>query len=128
MLKRPSLALMFTLTACSDSGSSTVDAPKQIDAAPATVMTVTCPATPAASITASDADDTTYMPKTATISVDQIVKFTMPLTHNVVPNSTMSDPGLVVNFNATTCLKFTRTGTFGFHCAPHGFSGTITVN
>jgi plastocyanin len=40
---------------------------------------------------------------------------------------TTSDSGLHVNFNETKCLKFTKQGTFGFHCGPHGFLGTITV-
>jgi len=89
-------------------------------------MAVTCPATPAASISAND-NMLVYTPSTASINVGQIVKFTMPSMHNVVPNATMSDPGLVVNFNTTTCLMFTHAGTFGFHCGPHGFMGTITV-
>jgi plastocyanin len=128
MLVRASLTLLFTLAACSDSSSSTPDAASPgADAAAATVKAVTCPATPAASVTATDGTDTTYSPKMVTISLGQIVKFTMPSTHNVVPNPTMSDPGLVVNFNATTCLMFTQTGTFGFHCGPHSFVGTVTV-
>ena len=44
------------------------------------------------------------------------------------PNTTMSDPGLNVGFGATKCLRFTAPGTFGFHCTPHGFAGTVTVN
>jgi plastocyanin len=127
MLTRLSLALMLTLAACSDSGSNTPDAPKQIDAAAATVMAVTCPASPAAMVTASDGDNTKFMPSSVTISVNGIVEFIMPHTHNVAPNTTMSDPGLVVDYNTTKCLMFTNTGTFGFHCVPHGFSGTITV-
>lgn len=123
---RKSFALLITLTACGGS-SDTPDAARQIDAATASVMAVTCPAAPAASITAIDSDITTFMPKAATISIGQVVKFTMPGTHNVVPNTTMSDPGLVVDFRETKCLMFTRAGTFGFHCVPHGFSGTVTV-
>jgi plastocyanin len=52
----------------------------------------------------------------------------MSTTHNVVPTTTMSDPGLNVPFGGTKCLMFTKPGTFKFKCAPHGFSGTVTVN
>jgi plastocyanin len=46
----------------------------------------------------------------------------------VQPNTqTTTDPGLVVNFSETKCLKFTAAGTYGFYCGPHGFSGTVTV-
>jgi plastocyanin len=127
MLPRASLALLITLAACSSSSSSnTPDAAKPIDAPPPTVMEVTCPATPAASITAVD-DTFAFMPSAVSINVGQVVKFTMPGTHNVVPNPTMSDPGLNVKLGATTCLMFTHAGMFGFHCEPHGFPGTVTV-
>ena len=127
MLVRASLALLFTLAACSDS-SSTPDAASQSDAAAATVTTVTCPATPAATVTATDGIDTTFSPKMTSITVGQVVKFTMPSTHNVVPNPpSMTDPGLMVNFNETKCLMFTKAGTFSFKCGPHSFAGTVTV-
>src|SRR5262245_55222557 len=96
------LALLIALAACGGSTSNTgptTDAPSSppgdaprsdaavnpdamrpdaaIDAAiTATVVAVTCPATPAAAITANDNNDTTYMPSSVTISVGQIVKFT----------------------------------------------------
>jgi plastocyanin len=126
IMLRTSFALLITLTACGGSSSDTPDAARQIDAAAASVMAVTCPATPAASITAKDAD-MTFMPTAVTINIGQVVQFIMPATHNVAPNTTMSDPGLVVDFRQTKCLTFTRAGTFGFHCVPHGFSGTVTV-
>jgi plastocyanin len=40
----------------------------------------------------------------------------------------MSDTGLNVGFGETKCLKFTKQGAFGFHCQPHSFTGTVTVN
>lgn len=130
MLVRASLALLFTLAACSDdSSSSTPDAATQGDAGGgATVTTVTCPATPAATISAKDGDNTAYMPSTASISVGQVVKFTMPSSHNVEPNTLMNtDPGLKVNLGETKCLMFTKAGTYAFYCVPHGFKGSVTV-
>ena len=128
MLVRTSLALLITtLAACGDSSPNTPDAAAPVDAAPPTVTTVTCPGGTVPTITATDGIDTTYSPSTLLISVGQIVKFTMPSTHNVVPNPTMSDPGLVVGLNATKCLMFSKAGTFGFHCGPHSFVGTVTV-
>ena len=127
MLARTSLALLITLAACSDSSSNTPDAAPPVDAVPATVTTVTCPATPAASISTSDTNDLSFMPSTASITVGQVIKFTMSLTHSVEADTTMSDPGLAVAKGATKCLMFTKAGTFGFHCNPHGFRGTVTV-
>ena len=144
------LAPLLALAACSstpnkdpnptpDAPSPPTDAaridappPPPIDAAidapppPATVIAVTCPAPPAKTITA-DNDKDFYMPSSVTITVGQVVKFTMPSNHNVTPDDTMSDPGLSVNYSETKCLMFTRKGTFGFHCVPHLFTGTVVV-
>jgi plastocyanin len=126
MLPRASLALLIMLAACSSSNSKAPDAAPPIDAAPPTVMAVTCPGGTVPTVTTDD-NTFAFTPSSTTISLGQIVKFTTSLTHNVVPNPTASDPGLVVDFNKTKCLQFTHAGTFGFHCAPHGFAGTITV-
>jgi plastocyanin len=128
MLVRTSLALLITFAACSDSSSDTPDAAPPIDATPPSVMMVTCPAGTVPTITATNGVDTTYTPKTLSISVGQIVKFTMPSTHNVVPAQLgPTDPGLMVSYNQTSCLMFTKAGTFNFQCQPHSFVGTITV-
>ncbi len=113
----------LVLAACGSSSSSK-DAPMQ---ASQTVNQVTCPATPAGTVTTTDATFA-FNPNAVTISQNGIVKFTMSSIHDVVPNTTGSDPGLNVGFNTTACLQFTAKGTFGFHCGPHGFTGTITVN
>ncbi len=119
--------VLLALVACGDSKNKTVDAPKQIDAAPATVVAVACPGAPAATIITTDALFM-YQPMSATINVGQVVKFMMSASHNVVPNTTdSSDPGLMVNFNETKCLMFTAPGTFHFHCAPHSFEGSVVV-
>ena len=127
MFVRASLVLL-ALAACSDSKNNKADAPKQADAQPTTVVAVTCPATPAATISTLDTQFA-YMPTTQSISVGQVVKFSMSATHNVVPNTTnSSDPGLQVNFNETKCLMFTAPGTFHVHGAPHSFEGSVSVN
>jgi len=123
MLVRASLATLVMLAAC----SSNSDTPNTPDAGPPTVMAVTCPATPAASIAADDNTDV-FMPSTVSVNVGQIVKFTMPSTHNVVPDPPKAtDAGLMVGFSATTCLMFTKAGTFNFKCGIHGFEGAVTV-
>jgi len=67
-------------------------------------------------------------PTALTIAVNDVVEFMMASNHNVVPDATMSDTGLHVNFGETKCLKFTVAGEFHFHCQPHGFHGVITAN
>lgn len=113
----------LVLAACGGSDAKTADA------APPTVMMVTCPATPDAVVTTSGFS---FSPETTTIAKGKVVKFMPAIDHDVVPghvpaDSTIADSGLMVSFGATTCLKFTETGMFGFHCMPHGFNGTIVV-
>lgn len=150
MRVRSTLVLLAALAACSSSTSNTgpdptpdapgstpsdgmpppSDAAPMIDAPPpppATVVAVACPATPAKAITADDNNDNTYMPSSVSITMGQIVKLTMPGSHDVEPNRAMSDPGLSVGFGETKCLMFNRRGTFGFHCGPHQFIGTVVV-
>lgn len=126
MLRLSFAVLSIGLLACGDDGGTTpqVDAPVTT----ATVEAVTCPATPDAAVT-TNAGGTAFEPATTTISVGQVIEFTMPSTHNVVPNAAggTTDPGLTVNFNETKCLKFTAAGTFHFKCNPHGFAGSVTV-
>jgi len=129
MLNRLSIVTILALAACGgDDGNTTADAPAAIDApTTAKVSEITCPATPDATVTTVDGTFS-YMPGAVTITVGQIVKFTTSATHDVAPNTTGSDPALRVGFGATKCFKFTAAGTFGFHCTPHAFTGTITVN
>ncbi len=118
--------------ACSNSNNSGPDAKVFHDAAGsggATVQTVSCTGiTPAQTVTATTSTPYSYQPSSVTITQGQVVEFMMPSIHNVAPNSTGSDPGLTCNFGATCCLMFTAKGTFGYHCTPHGFTGTVTVN
>jgi plastocyanin len=140
MRVRSTLVWLVTLAACSNSTPGTGSNPRpdapappadaashpDAPAAAATVMTVACPASPAKAISATD-NVNAYVPSSVSISVGQVVKFTMPSAHDVVPDASMSDPGLNVDFAQTRCLMFTHPGTFGFHCAPHGFTGTVAV-
>jgi plastocyanin len=129
------LLVMTILAACGgddspapkDAGSdgSLVDA-RLVDSGPdafQSVVTVTCAGTEPTVMTNGFA----YDPATITINVGQAIKFVMPAEHNVVPASTGSDPGLRVPFNTTRCLQFNATGTFGYFCGPHGFTGSVTV-
>lgn len=125
------LALAFLIFgACSsdDGGGGGVDAPVTGNK----VTTVNCASsTPAATVTTKDnggdGGSDVFMPMATTISVGDVVKFVMPGIHDVVPNTGV-DAGLSVGLGDTKCLKFSTAGTFAFHCGPHGFPGTITVN
>jgi plastocyanin len=90
------------------------------------VTTVTCPASPAATI-ATNTAGTAYEPNAATISVGQAVRFDLGATHDVSPADNTQDPGLVVGLGGDACLSFSTAGTYRFKCSPHGFTGTITV-
>ena len=101
----------------------------QHDAAAATVQMVTCPATPMFTVMTSGF---MYSPTSTTIAQGQVVQFVMPAEHDAEPghfatDSAIADPGLSVGFGATKCLMFTQAGTYGFHCGPHHFDGTIIV-
>ena len=129
-MTRFALAVLL-LSACGgdDGGSVPLDgANQQPDAASGNkVVGVTCPATPDATITVT-AGGGAYSPMATTVPLNAIVKFVMTPTHDTKPNTvTTTDPGIVVGFGETKCLKFTATGTFGFYCSAHSFAGTVTV-
>jgi len=92
-------------------------------------MAVTCPATVPLTV---DAPDSGLMfvfdPANTPLPVGSIVKFTMHSERNVVPDPPKAtDAGLMVGLGATTCLMFTKAGTFNFKCGIHGFEGAVTV-
>lgn len=125
---RSLLPLCFLASAaCGDDAGSTPDAPKPVDAAAPTVMTVTCPAGVVPTLTTLD---TRFDMQTLSITQGQIVKFITTPTHPVgpFPGGEMTDPGLVVPQDQTRCLMFTAKGTFKFICTTHQYLGTITVN
>lgn len=93
------------------------------------VTQVTCPASGPQVIATGDDATGKFEPANTTISAGGIVKFTMPLIHNMIPDTTKTtDPGLRVNFNEEKCLKFAKAGVYNFICASHSFRGTVTVN
>lgn len=131
--------MLIVLAACGgDDGDTTMHrdaATNPIDAAPMAdapvdaqqfVVTVTCPGNEAATITTTNGVNA-YSPDAVTVDVNDVVKFVMASSHNVIPTGTQTDPGLRVGFGETKCLQFTTAGTFTFKCQPHPFSGTITV-
>jgi plastocyanin len=132
------LLVVLVALGCGSEDSKAIDAPRPIDGrivdagpdappdAATEVRVVNCAgANPVAMVTSEDGTDA-FMPVGTTITVNQVVQFEMAPTHNVVPVA--SDPGLTVGFGQTKCLQFTATGTQNFKCAPHGFTGSITVN
>jgi plastocyanin len=127
-MMRSSLVATFFLVACGGGdGGGGVDG--GADAPATTVMVVDpCPATPDATVTTDDSSFA-YMPQMTTITQGQVVKFVTSSTHDVKPNTLQNtDAGLIVGFSQTKCLRFTATGTFGFKCSIHAFTGTIQVN
>ena len=112
-----SLAALLLVPACGDDGGG--DPP--IDAPPSSVMGVSCSgATIAAEVTTVGF---AFDPAATTVPAGSVVRFTMPATHNAV-----SDDGLFrADFGTASCFRFTAAGTFGYHCEPHLFTGTITV-
>jgi plastocyanin len=122
--------VLLAVAACGgDDNNTMIDAAPMIDAPPATVQAVTCPASPDATVMTSGF---MYSPMMTNITQGQVVRFVMPADHNVVrghipADETISDPGVSVNFSETKCLMFTQPGSFGFHCGPHQFNGTIVV-
>jgi plastocyanin len=148
------LLFLLPLAACSGSTPTAIDA-KSVDAAgaadaplidaapgidarpidaapidaPPTPSTVVAVACPQGAVPVVMAMSGTFSPSATTVAVDGIVKFSMPSSHSVVPDTSLStDANLRVDFNETKCLKFTQAGTFNFKCNPHGFKGAITVN
>jgi plastocyanin len=90
------------------------------------VMEVSCTGSELTIVTENNMFD--YIPMMRTIDQNDVLRFDMSSTHNVVPTASGSDPGLVVGFSQTKCLKFTATGVFTFRCTSHDFVGTVTVN
>ncbi|MFN0250317.1 MAG: hypothetical protein ACKV2T_25790 [Kofleriaceae bacterium] len=126
------IVVSMLLVACGDDGGTgmpPVDSGgSNVDSMAAKVVAVACPATPAATVTTTNAEDR-YVPMNTTISVGGIVRFVMSTNHNLEPNpiAPMSDPATRVDYGETKCLRFDAAGTYGIYCATHSFAGTITV-
>src|ERR1700690_366627 len=117
------LSLLAVAFAAYGGSTAAIDTPAQ----QSTLVVVDCGSvTPTATIMTNDAT-MSYAGSPATINMGQVVKFTTSANHNVTPNTSASDPKLSVDFATTKCMMFTSTGTFGFHCSVHGFTGSVTV-
>jgi plastocyanin len=122
------LIVMFLVAGCESGddggGGVVVDAAPDVPLPPVTALE-SCPASVAATIMDTP---TMFVPKTATISVGQVVKFVITAEHFVIPNTlTTTDPALNIKRGETKCFRFDVPGTYGFLCAVHSFTGTITV-
>ena len=121
MLRLSLLALV--VAACGGRTAAAIDTPAQ----QSTLVEVSCTSiAPTATVMTNDAT-MSYAGSPATINMGQVVQFTTSANHNVTANTTGSDPKLNVDFATTKCFMFTSTGTFGFHCSVHGFTGSVTV-
>jgi plastocyanin len=103
-----------------DGGGTVIDAPPGIDAASLMASEVSCTGVNAPVIMTSGF---AYSPTSTTVSLDTVVKFTMPVDHNAISN----DGLFTADFNGDTCVRFESLGTFRFHCGPHAFIGTVVV-
>lgn len=123
---RPSIALLV-LAACETGGGGqtvTVDAPPDVPPIPVVELS-SCPPTVANTIVDSP---TMFIPKTVTIPVGDVVKFTITAEHFVIPNTlTTTDDALRIGRGQTKCFRFNVPGVYGFLCGVHSFTGTITV-
>ncbi len=128
MRKSLLFGIVALVAACGDDDGSATgpDAAPGIDAASpvAMVSTVSCAGvTPAVTVATTGF---AFTPRSSTITVGQIVKFTMPADHDAKSTAT---PALWhAMFSGDTCVKFDSAGTFEFLCVPHRFTGTIVVN
>ena len=118
------LATFAALTGCSDSDTSseslTPDSPTSV--AVAAVTSVDC-ASAAPSVTVTT-PGFRFEPKASTIAVGEVVKFDPGDGHDVVSDVAGQ---FTVDLGGAACFRFDQVGTFGFHCRPHGFTGTIEV-
>ena len=81
------------------------------------------------SITTNKKGVFTFKPKSVTIAVGTTVKWT---NNTTVAHTVTSDTGIfnsgIINPGGTFSFKFTKKGTFGYHCSIHPFMmATITV-
>lgn len=125
-MRRPLLSSLFAvfavcLAACGgDDGGGVIDAPSGIDGPPLMASEVSCAGVNAPVIMTTGF---AYNPASTTVTLDTVVKFTMPIDHNAISN----DGLFTADFSSDTCVRFESVGTFRFHCGPHAFIGTVVV-
>lgn len=120
---RSSLFAVLLLAACGgddDGNNPPIDAPAGPDAAPLAASEVSCTGVDSPVITTSGF---AFSPAITSVTVDTVVKFTMPAEHNAISN----DGLFTADFNGDTCVRFEAPGTYRFRCGPHSFVGTVSV-
>ena len=125
IMAKLTVALFLVLGGCGDDGGGGDDQP-DIDAGAEAVESVSCTgATIAQTITT---DGFAYSPVDSTISVGEIVQFSPLATHDVQSGNPGSPDGLfTVGLGGTGCFQFNEAGDYPFHCGPHQFAGSLTV-
>jgi plastocyanin len=119
------LPLLF-LFACGGGGGTADDVQDPDAAESADVQEVSCTgATIAATFTTSGF---AYSPMSDTIAVGEIVQFMPGSGHDVASGNPGSPDGLFsVGLAGNGCFQFNTAGTYPFHCTPHQFAGSLTV-
>lgn len=117
------ITLSLTALGCGDSTTpTTTDVPATGDTGTPRAEVVPCAGlTPSATVTAPGF---AFTPMSVTVTAGQTVLFDMPATHNSISDDALWN----ANFNTRTCVRFNRTGTFGYICGPHRFTGNVVVN
>ena len=127
IMAKLTVALFLVLGACGggDDGGSGDDG-QSPDAEVSSVTEVDCAsATIAQTITTSGF---AYSPSSATISAGEVVEFTPQAGHDVQSGNPGSPDGLfTVSLAGQGCFRFDDPGTYPFHCGPHQFAGSLTV-
>jgi plastocyanin len=110
---------------CGGGGTTTTPDASMPDAPVPVVTLASCPSIVDATVQDSP---TMFVPNQITIGRGAIVKFDITAEHFVLPNTlTTTDPALMVARGETKCFKFMVSGSYGFLCGVHGFTGTITI-
>lgn len=127
LLSLSALALALAVSACSSSSEETPDAaPDGGGGSGKAAEIVNCPASVTKQIITNDAtpndNNARFVPAATTVSAGTVVKFVMSDTHDV-----RSPPLFSIGTGQTACVKFNTVGKYTIFCAPHGFTGTVTV-
>lgn len=123
ILSFSSLVLTLGLaSACSSSSEETPDAsPDGSGGGGVKAEVVPCTAAATKQITTSDTE-AKFTPAAMTVTKGTLVKFVLSSQHDVHSGTLFT-----IAKGQTECVKFNEAGTYTFFCAPHGFTGTVTV-
>jgi len=118
------LSVLFLIGGCGgdDDGAADDDGAPTPDAAESNPVAVVDCATATIAETIVT-DGLAYSPNAVTISAGEVVEIHPGATHDALSN----DGYFHVGLGEDVCLRFDEVGSYVFHCVPHGFTGTITV-